>query len=600
VRWLFRVALGAVLGLAAPAAYGQQDPRLRWRTLETPHFRVHFYQEMEPVARRVARVSEALVERLAGPLGWRQSQRTEVVLSDDTDDANGSATSLPFNTVRLYLTAPDDLSVLHQYDDWLVNLMTHEYTHILHTDNISGIPALVNAIIGKQWSPNQVQPRFILEGLAVFEETLHTRGGRLRSSMWDMYLRGDALAGSLLTLDQLCNGPNRWPHGNLWYLYGSYLMQFVADRYGADRLAALSREYGSMTVPWQLNRAARRTIGHGWEELYDAWRADTVTRYQRQRDAITAEGLVEGAALTAQGEHVRNPRFLPDGTLLYESADGRSQQQLRSLPPSALAAGAPRAEPRSLAWTGNASGFAVVDADTLVVSDVAPYRHVHFYHDLHRWSLRRGDDGAVSLAERARLSQGWRAQQPDVSPDGDHVAYTVNHRGTTALFEMSLTERTPRAVFRPRRYEQVYAPRYAPDGRTVAFFLVASGGPSRHRSVASRDGRGRARHRRRRPRSLPRVEPRRALSPVVERSYRRVQRVRARGGDGAHVAGDQRAGRGLPACGESRRKHPGVRGIQRPRLRPAPPRLSPRGVARAPGAAARSARPRRPFPAHRR
>jgi len=476
VRWLFRVALGAALGLAAPAAYGQQDPRLRWRTLETPHFRVHFYQEMEPVARRVARVSEALVERLAGPLGWRQSQRTEVVLSDDTDDANGSATSLPFNTVRLYLTAPDDLSVLHQYDDWLVNLMTHEYTHILHTDNISGIPALVNAIIGKQWSPNQVQPRFILEGLAVFEETLHTRGGRLRSSMWDMYLRGDALAGSLLTLDQLCNGPNRWPHGNLWYLYGSYLMQFVADRYGADRLAALSREYGSMTVPWQLNRAARRTIGHGWEDLYDAWRADTVTRYQRQRDAITAEGLIEGAALTAQGEYVRNPRFLPDGTLLYESADGRSQQQLRSLPPSALAAGAPRAEPRSLAWTGNASGFAVVDADTLVVSDVAPYRHVHFYHDLHRWSLRRGDDGAVSLAERARLSQGWRAQQPDVSPDGDHVAYTVNHRGTTALFEMSLTERTPRAVFRPRRYEQVYAPRYAPDGRTVAFSWWRRGG----------------------------------------------------------------------------------------------------------------------------
>ncbi len=479
-RWVAAIASAALLVVPARGLC-QQDPRLRWQTLETPHFRVHFYQDMEPVARRVARVSEAVVTRLEGPLGWRQTQRTEVVLSDDTDDANGSATSLPFNTIRLFLTAPDDLSVLHQYDDWLVNLVTHEYTHILHTDNISGIPALVNAIVGKQWSPNQVQPRFILEGIAVFEESLHTRGGRLRSSQWDMYLRADALHGSLLTLDQLCNGPNRWPHGNLWYLYGSYLMQYVADRYGAQSLARLSREYGGMTIPWQLNRAAQRTIGQSWEQLYDDWRAYTVGYYQAQRAAITAAGLREGTALTSQGEVVRNPRFLPDGTLLYESADGQSQARLRALPPGALRADAPRGTPDSLDWTGNPSGFAVVSPETLLVSDVAPHRHIYFYHDLHRWNLRRGPTGTVEVASRERLTQGWRAQQPDVSPDGDHVAFTVNHRGTTALFEMSLADRTPRAVFRPRRYEQVYAPRYAPDGRTVAFSWWRRGG---HRDIA--------------------------------------------------------------------------------------------------------------------
>ena len=56
----------------------------------------------------------------------------------------------------------------------------------LHTDHIGGVPAIVNAVFGKQWAPNQVQPRWILEGLAVYEETLHTSGGRLRSSIWDM------------------------------------------------------------------------------------------------------------------------------------------------------------------------------------------------------------------------------------------------------------------------------------------------------------------------------------------------------------------------------------------------------------------------------
>lgn len=86
------------------------------------------------------------------------------------------------NTVRLFVTAPDDLSVLNQYDDWLTTLVTHEYTHILHADHITGVAAIVNLIIGKQWAPNQMQPRWLLEGLAVYEESLHTHGGRLRSA----------------------------------------------------------------------------------------------------------------------------------------------------------------------------------------------------------------------------------------------------------------------------------------------------------------------------------------------------------------------------------------------------------------------------------
>ena len=188
------LALALSLALASPPALAQQDPRLQWRTLETPHFRIHFYQAMEPIARRVAVIAEHTVERLAAPLQWRQSQVTQIVLRDSTDDANGSATAIPLNTLQLFVTAPEDLSVLEQYDDWLENLVTHEYTHILHADHISGVPAIVNAIIGKQWAPNQIQPRFILEGIAVFEESLHTRGGRLRSATWDSYLRADALA----------------------------------------------------------------------------------------------------------------------------------------------------------------------------------------------------------------------------------------------------------------------------------------------------------------------------------------------------------------------------------------------------------------------
>ena len=85
---------------------------------------------------------------MGGALAYTPKAYTEIVLTDDTDAANGSATSLPYNTIRLYVTAPDDLSTLADYDDWYLGLLSHEYAHVAHTDNISGIPAVVNAVLG--------------------------------------------------------------------------------------------------------------------------------------------------------------------------------------------------------------------------------------------------------------------------------------------------------------------------------------------------------------------------------------------------------------------------------------------------------------------
>ena len=156
-------------------------------------FRIHYYKGLEPVAYKFASIVEGVNDRLSDALGWRTSDVTDIVLNDNTDDANGYADAVPYNSIHLYVTAPDDVSALGDYDDWQLELVTHEHTHVLHTDTIGGVPALINAITGKRWSPNRAQPRWILEGLAVLEESEHTSGGRNRSSIFDMYLRADIL-----------------------------------------------------------------------------------------------------------------------------------------------------------------------------------------------------------------------------------------------------------------------------------------------------------------------------------------------------------------------------------------------------------------------
>ena len=164
---------------------------------------------LEPVADRIGALAETIHDRVSITLGYAPTTTTEIVLTDDTDSANGSATALPLNTIRLYVTAPDDLSPLGDYDDWYLELLTHEYTHILHTDNISGVPRIVNAVLGKTYSPNQAQPRWILEGLAVLSESQHSSAGRIRSSLFDMYLRADVLEDNIAGLDQFSSSATR-------------------------------------------------------------------------------------------------------------------------------------------------------------------------------------------------------------------------------------------------------------------------------------------------------------------------------------------------------------------------------------------------------
>ncbi len=322
-----------------PCARAANDPKLLWKTLETEHFRINYYSTEDDVATHVASLVEAIHARLVPAIGWAPSEKTEILLADQTDGANGSATALPYDAVRLNVTAPDDMSPLGDVDDWYLELVTHEYTHILHTDHIEGIPALINKIIGKSLAPNQVQPHWLLEGLAVFEESARTSGGRLRSSMWNMWMRADVLEDSVATLDVFSNVPRRWPQGNIWYLYGSFFMQWIAETYGEQAIRAMIDDYAYQVIPYGINRSIRRATGRTYEQLYVAW-VDSMQRgFNAQASAIRERGLREGTRLTHTGNTVEHPRWIPAsawpahaGDLLYFVDDGRTRAGQWALP----------------------------------------------------------------------------------------------------------------------------------------------------------------------------------------------------------------------------------------------------------------------------
>jgi hypothetical protein len=457
----------ACLAARAPAIAHAGDGDLEWWTIETEHFVINYYSPNEAVARRVAVVAERAHRTLAPALGHTPRDKTQIVLVDDTDGANGFASVLPRNAITLFATPPSSFSVLNDHDDWLYGLVAHEYTHILHLDTIGGIPAWYNRVFGKIWAPNQVQPRWFIEGLATYEESKRSSSGRIRSAIFDMYLRMAVLSGKPLGLDGMSTGPLAWPQGNSVYLYGSHFLDYIADRYGDDKMKAISHEYGHQPVPFGLNRSVSRTVGKDYLALYDEWLEHMREKYDLQRAALEKRGRREGRQITFTGQGNSSPRYTSDDrAIVWAQSDGRTHAAYRVVPSGKDADAA-----HELVQIDSGGSLSLLpDGTGMVIERGGVWRTSYDYGDLWRW-----DFGVKKLT---RLTYGLRAADPAVSPDGKQIAFTLNGSSRLRLAVMALAPNAPAHVVWEGdwRWNEAFAPAWSPDGQSIAFSAWTRGG----------------------------------------------------------------------------------------------------------------------------
>lgn len=460
---LAAIVVAAVLGMGGEARAG--DPLRVHHTLETPHFIVHYFDPLEDVARRVANVAEAAHRTLVPALDHLPSQKTIIVVVDDTDSANGFAGVLPRNAIQLYATAPGSFTELDDHDDWLYGLTAHEYTHILHLDTMTGLPTIYNRIFGKTWAPNQVMPRWVIEGIAVYEESKRSSGGRNRGTRFDQFIRISRHANKDLRLDQVTGAPRPFPRGNTSYVYGSHFLRYVFDRYGDDTLRAMSHTSGGYPVPFSINRQIAKVVGRPFTDLYDDWKGYVRDRYGMQEMAAERRGLITGRQLTDTGESNFLPRYSADGTrLVWVQSDGRRLPYVRSMP-----AGADSAQARDVL---EAQGFGPYDllADgSMIYEQGRLFRRDYAFQDLWRWD--------ATTKQVVRLTHGRRARDPAVSPDGRRIAFSQNGASESVLAVMDAVPDAPSSVvWRGQRFDQAFQPAWSPDGTRIAFSAWRRGG----------------------------------------------------------------------------------------------------------------------------
>ncbi|HYU31722.1 MAG TPA: hypothetical protein VEW48_06130, partial [Thermoanaerobaculia bacterium] len=256
-----------------------QGPSADWRTLETPHFRVHYPAPSEEWARRAAARLEAIRERVAAEVGYAPPEVVDVLVSDPVADSNGEAFPiLGWPRMILWTSPPAPESVLGHYRDWSEVLITHEETHLAHLLRPSRNP--VRELLARVAPVGPIPlaaPRWVMEGYATVVEGRLTGAGRPNSDVRAVVLRRWAQAGRLPSYARLASDSRSWMGMSMAYLAGSAYLEWLEERAGPGSLRNL---WARMTArrTRSFEEAFRGVFGDDPQDLYDRFRAELTWR----------------------------------------------------------------------------------------------------------------------------------------------------------------------------------------------------------------------------------------------------------------------------------------------------------------------------------
>lgn len=416
-----------------------------WYTLSTPHFRVHHTEALKTYARTFARHLERALPHLERDLRWKAPTPIDIVVMDPSDSANGMAVNFPNTHIEVYSVPFEAESALGHYIDWVEELAIHELTHIIANDTTLSYYQTLRSIFGSWVKPNGLQPSWIVEGLATYEETRHTRGGRGRSPLLEAMLREATWANKLdsddyLSLDRFNDGPHWWPAGNTPYLLGYTIQASLGSDESLPQAGAIS-EANATRLPFQPNSSASDAVGQDWYSIWSATQNKLAERYG------PAPSRAPSCTLTESGRFTGGHAVSSDGWIYFSEEDPSEGYHLARIPADAPC-GNREAErlvfryfesPTQVAVSPSGKRIAYVESDR-------EYNE-RFFHTLYLYDTEE--------EERQLLAGTQRGRDPAFVDDNTLVYVKQNGDVSQSIQRLDLVAKREETIFRSKPLEKI-------------------------------------------------------------------------------------------------------------------------------------------------
>jgi len=489
----FLIGLFALLSVAPlwaqPESYNH--PELKWYTIETPHFFIHFHNGAERTARAIAQISENIYGPVTRMYHHEPDGKVHFIVKDTDDYSNGAAYYYE-NKIEIWATPMDfDLRGTHP---WLQNVITHEFTHVVSLQVAMKftrhIPAMYIQYMHyeKEKRPDVIYgfpdrivsfpiagavfPPWFAEGEAQYQAP------KKANDFWDthrdMVLRTAILANKQLSYKEMCEFGKTSLGNEEVYDHGFGLVSYIAAKYGSDKIRQMTRR---MRLPWRISfrSAFEGTFGKSDKEMYNEWIGFLRKWYTKGISKINGH-LARGTLIESEGLSNMYPAWSPDGKkVAYISNKGMDYMSQTSLyiydfekKKSRQIKGGVRS---SVSWSPDGKFLAYAK------NKKANFQGNHVY-DLYLLDVHK--------KKEKRLTKGLRARNPAFSRDGKKLVFVTGHDGTDNLGIYYLDSKRAIQITHFSDGRQIFHPVWSPNGKFILFDMSTRHG----RDLALIDQRG--------------------------------------------------------------------------------------------------------------
>ncbi|MCL6097249.1 MAG: biopolymer transporter Tol [Bacteroidetes bacterium] len=467
------------LPIIISAQFDEYHPDYEWLTIKGKHVFVHYHPEAERTARTVLKIAEEVWEPITSLYNYEPDPVHFVI--KDIDDYSNGATYFFDNKIEIWASALDyDLRGAH---NWLRNVISHEFTHMVQIQSAMKLGRTIPAIYLQFLNYEDKRRPDILYGFPNFigsypiatinvpawfaEGTAQYMRKEFDYDNWDthrdMILRCYALDNKMLTWNQMGVFDKTSLGNESVYNSGFALTRYISQKYGEEKLKEISYKLGKLTN-FTIDAAFKDVLGKDGNQIYDEWSSFLKADYKKRiKDVL--DNRIEGKIISGEGFGNFYPTFSPDGKkiLFISNKDNdyfmfsgifelnletNKEHQLVSMVRSSV----------SYLPGQNKILYAKLSQDNPKMADI---------HDLYIYDIDKDKE--------QRITFGLRANNPNISKDGSKIVFLFQKDGSTNVGIVNSDGKEFKRLTFFNNGEQVFNPKFSPDGKYVVFgFSIAN------------------------------------------------------------------------------------------------------------------------------
>lgn len=245
----------------------------------TLSFKAHANIEQKNYVARVFAILKDDAPKIVDYFQYAPSEDTHIVLDSEATISNGSATVFPANVMELFVTTPRAMEHLSRNNDPIRALVIHEFTHMVHLDQVRGVLKFLKNTFGSIGKLGGVTPRWFTEGVATWAESFFTPYGRLKNDLMKLELAARMLDNNYCQTIDCLDAPGEYPNGQYAYWTGGFFLEYLEGK-RPGTIQCLVFDNSSQFI-FMLNHSFYKCTGQKASENFREFRQKFIEQYAK-------------------------------------------------------------------------------------------------------------------------------------------------------------------------------------------------------------------------------------------------------------------------------------------------------------------------------